>query len=154
MTPPVSAQFRPQFHRWMKFNLVGAIGMVFQFAILALLTIALRVHYLLATAIAVECTVLHNFAWHERFTWADRKLRPCRAVAVRLAHFNLTTGAVSIGGNLLMMRILVGAAHAPLLLGNCFSVAACSLANYLVNDRWVFHTPSRARERALRAKSY
>ncbi len=128
--------------------------MAFQFAILALLTIALRVHYLLATAIAVECAVLHNFAWHERFTWADRKLRHASGIAARLVHFNLTTGAVSIGGNLLMMRILVGAAHAPLLLGNCFSVAACSVVNYLVNDRWVFRTPSRARERILRAKSY
>lgn len=111
------------------------MGMALQFAILALLTMSLRVHYLRATAIAVECTVLHNFAWHERFTWPDRKLRHARAVVLRLVHFNLTTGAVSVGGNLLLMRILVGAAHAPLLLGNCPSVAACSVVNYLVNDR-------------------
>ncbi|MGH9686399.1 MAG: GtrA family protein [Candidatus Acidiferrales bacterium] len=143
-----------QFRRWLKFNLVGAIGMAFQFAILALLTIALRVHYLLATALAVECTVLHNFLWHERFTWADRKLRHTRAVAARLLHFNLTTGAISIGGNLLFMRILVGAAHAPLLLANCASVAACSVVNYLVNDRWVFGAASPARRTILRAKSY
>lgn len=126
------------FGRWLKFNLVGAMGMAVQFAILALLTSALRVPYLMATAAAVECAVLHNFAWHERFTWADRPLRGKSAVAGRWAHFNLSTGAVSLGGNLALMRILVGSAHAPLLLANCASVAACSVVNYLVNDRWVF----------------
>jgi putative flippase GtrA len=113
------------------------MGMAVQFAILAVLSMLLHVQYLLATAAAVECTVLHNFAWHERFTWADRGLS-LGAAAGRLLQFNLTTGAVSIGGNLLLMRILVGTAHAPLLLANCTSVAACSVVNYLVNDRWVF----------------
>jgi hypothetical protein len=41
----------------MKFNLVGAMGMAVQVAILALLTATLRVQYLAATAVAVECTV-------------------------------------------------------------------------------------------------
>ncbi len=149
-----AAQSQGQFGRWMKFNLVGAIGVAVQFTILALLTMALRVHYLLATAIAVECTVLHNFVWHERFTWADRKLRHPRAVAARVVYFNFTTGAVSIGGNLLFMRILVGAAHAPLLLANCASVAAGSVVNFLVNDRWVFRAALPARRTILKAKSY
>jgi putative flippase GtrA len=122
----------------MKFNPVGAMGMAVQFAILSLLTGVLGLPYLLATAIAVECTVLHNFVWHRRFTWSDRCLENRRALAARLLHFNATTGMISIGGNLLLMRLLVGAAHAPLLLANCASVAACSVVNYLVNDRWVF----------------
>lgn len=124
--------------RWLKFNVVGGIGMAVQVAILALLTEFFRVQYLIATAIAVECTVLHNFAWHERFTWADRRSRDRRAAVRRLLHFNLTTGAVSISGNLLLMRLLVGAAHAPVLLANVASVASCSVVNFLVNDRWVF----------------
>jgi putative flippase GtrA len=36
------------------------------------------------------------------------------------------------------MRLLVGAAHAPVLLANVASVATCSVVNFLVNDRWVF----------------
>jgi putative flippase GtrA len=58
--------------RWLKFNLVGAIGIVVQLLALGLLTSVLRVHYLAATALAVEAAVLHNFVWHEWFTWADR----------------------------------------------------------------------------------
>lgn len=134
MTSRVASHFR----RWMKFNLVGAIGMAVQFTILSLLAMIFGVPYMAATAVAVECTVLHNFVWHERFTWPDRGLQGGRAVVARLLHFNLTTGAVSIAGNLLLMRVLVGAGHAPLLLANGASVAACSLVNYLVNDRWVF----------------
>jgi putative flippase GtrA len=124
--------------RWMKFNLVGAIGIGVQLAALALLANGLRVNYLAATALAVEAAVLHNFAWHERFTWADRGGRHWKASAARLVRFNLTTGLVSIGGNLLLMRILTGQAHVPVMAANLASIAACSVANFLVSDRWVF----------------
>ncbi len=126
------------FRRWLKFNLVGAIGIVVQLAALALLTHVARLDYLVATALAVECAVLHNFAWHERFTWSDRACLTRRQVIVRLMRFNLTTGAVSIGGNLVFMRLLVGQAHLPPVISNLASIAACSIINFLVNDRVVF----------------
>lgn len=126
----------------MKFNLVGTMGMAIQVTLLRLFTAIMHLQYLWATAIAVECTVLHNFAWHERFTWADRPSRSQRALGGCLLHFNFTTGAVSICGNLLLMRFLVGVAHAPLLLANVASVATCSAVNYVINDRWVFRQVS------------
>lgn len=58
--------------RWCKFSLVGAVGIGVQLGALALLTTA-GVHYLRATALAVEIAVLHNFAWHQNFTWSDRE---------------------------------------------------------------------------------
>jgi len=58
--------------RWGKFNLVGVIGIVVQFAALFFLKSVLHLQYLVSTAIAVEVAVLHNFVWHERFTWVDR----------------------------------------------------------------------------------
>ena len=61
--------------RWLKFNAVGAIGIAVQLAVLTLLKSGLGLNYLLATALAVEVTVLHNFFWHERFTWGDRPSR-------------------------------------------------------------------------------
>ncbi|MGA2416791.1 MAG: GtrA family protein [Candidatus Sulfotelmatobacter sp.] len=57
--------------RFLKFSLVGALGIAVQFGVLALLT-AIQINYLLATGLAVECAVLHNFLWHQRFTWSDR----------------------------------------------------------------------------------
>ena len=124
--------------RWLKFNLVGAIGVGVQLAALAALTHLAHLDYLIATALAVECAVLHNFVWHERFTWSDRACVTLRQVIARLLCFNLTTGAVSIGGNLLFMRLLVGQAHLPTLVANLISIAACSIINFLVNDRVVF----------------
>ena len=62
----------PLLGRWLKFNFVGAVGVGVQLAMLALLVSGLGLGYMVATALAVETAVLHNFVWHERFTWADR----------------------------------------------------------------------------------
>jgi putative flippase GtrA len=52
--------------------------------------------------------------------------------------FNLSTGAVSIAANLLFMRLLVGRLHVQYLLANMLSIAATSLANFLLSDLFVF----------------
>lgn len=123
--------------RWMKFNLVGAVGIAVQLLMLGLLT-ACGVGYMLATALAVETAVLHNFVWHERFTWIDRRNGNFLHSVVRLLRFNLSTGAVSIVGNLLLMRLLVGQVHLRPILANMIAIAACSIINFIVSDRWVF----------------
>jgi putative flippase GtrA len=58
--------------RSLKFYLVGAIGIGVQLIFLFLFKSELHMNYLLATALAVECAVLHNVLWHEHYTWADR----------------------------------------------------------------------------------
>ena len=132
-------------HRWLKFNLVGAIGIVVQLLVLWTLNSVLKLDYLVATALAVEAAVLHNFLWHERFTWADRASVTRRQAVGRLLRFNLTTGLVSILGNLLLMRLLVGQTHLPALPANLVSIAACSLANFLASEYIVFRCPTSAR---------
>ena len=124
---------------WLKFNAVGAIGVVVQLATLALFRSVLRLDYLLATAMAVETAVLHNFAWHERWTWRDRG-RPgaWRDRLRRLGAFHLSNGAISILGNLLLMRALVGALKVHYLAANAITIAILSIANYLAADRLVF----------------
>ena len=169
--------------RWCKFNLVGAAGIFVQFGVLFLLKSGLHFNYLAATVLAVEAAVVHNFFWHERFTWADRtsseRVRPSfgrhpsgakarsrpetlfgalkqcaqnscasenQAAAQRVfgaslgrfLRFNLTTGLISIGGNLGMMRVLVGRVHMNYLAANGIAIAVCSLVNFLVSDGWVF----------------
>ena len=125
---------------WLKFNAVGAIGIVVQLAALEILKTLLQVEYLLATALAVEIAVLHNFIWHDRWTWAERARAKgdARLPWVRLARFNLRTGAVSIAANLLLMRLLVGQLHVQYLLANMLSIAAASMANFLLSDLLVF----------------
>ncbi len=124
--------------RWLKFNLVGGIGIVVQLAALALFRSALDFNYLLATALAVETAVIHNFFWHERFTWKDRPSAHRMQSFKRFAKFNATNGAVSIVGNLLIMRALVGQFHVNYMLANLIAVTICSLINFLLSDWVVF----------------
>jgi putative flippase GtrA len=122
--------------RWWRFNAVGALGWLVQTAVLTALVHIVRMHYLLATALAVEGAVLHNFLWHCRWTWADRPRH--RSLASALLLFHLSNGSVSIAGNLAFMRILVGAWHGEPVLANVVSVVLCSLLNFLLADRFVF----------------
>jgi len=123
--------------RWLKFNAVGGIGIGVQLAVLAALKSGLHVGYLPATALAVEAAVIHNFFWHERFTWADRGAGQGLA---RFVRFNLTTGALSILGNIALMKLFVDGAGLPYLLSSGLSIAVCSIANFVVSDRFVFRT--------------
>jgi len=126
------------FVRWMKFNFVGGIGVFVQLAALTLLRSAAHLDYLLATALAVETAVIHNFLWHERFTWRDRPSAHARESLRRFIKFNATNGAVSIVGNLLIMRALVGGFQLNYVAANLVAVAVCSLANFLLSNWLVF----------------
>ena len=134
------------FHRALKFNTVGAIGVVVQMAALAALRGGLHLHYLLATALAVEIAVLHNFVWHERWTWSDRG---GPGVLTRLARFNLSNGLISIAVNLGLMRLLVGQAHMQYLLANLIAISAGAVANFVTGNWWVFTPPKRRNAEAL-----
>jgi hypothetical protein len=59
----------------------------------------------------------------------------------RLVRFNVATGLISIGGNLILMEILVEALGLPPLIGNAIAVGLLSVVNFIVSDRWVFTLP-------------
>jgi len=122
--------------RWARFNLVGVIGMAVQLALLAVFNRIAPGHYLIATMAAIELTLLHNFAWHMRYTWRDR--RDNSALAVRLLRFHLSNGLVSFIGNFLLMRVLVAHAHLPVLAANSIAIATCSIVNFALSDLWAF----------------
>ena len=123
----------------LKFNAVGALGFVLQSVALFVFTHnAYQVNYLLATAAAVELAVLHNFVWHQRWTWRDRPSLTKGETVRRLAKFNITNGAVSIVGNLVLMSILVGRLGLQIMGANLLSVLACSILNFILADRIAF----------------
>jgi putative flippase GtrA len=89
----------------------------------------------MATALAVEASVLNNFIWHRRWTWADR---PGTRPGLSLLRFNATNGAMSLIGNLLVMFILVSALKLNPHVANLITIGICSLANFALADRVVF----------------
>jgi len=133
-----------QVHRCLAFNLVGGLGMLIQLSTLAALTGGLGLDYRLATGLAVEVAVLHNFIWHERWTWRDRAGQDKPGRWKRLRRFQITNGALSLGGNLVLMQVLAGTWAMNYTLANVVSIALCSILNFLASDRWVFAPARRA----------
>jgi putative flippase GtrA len=118
---------------------VGAIGIVVQFACFGLLFSLLHLNYMAATALAVEAAVLHNFVWHQRFTWPERfTAAERRDLAMRLLRFHAGNGAVSIFGNVALMRTLAGGMHLNHYLAAGISIALCSALNFAVSEWFVF----------------
>jgi putative flippase GtrA len=120
--------------RSIAFAAVGAVGFGLQMLVLVLL-VRSGCNYLAATALSVSVVVLHNFAWHQRCTWADR---PALDSCKRLARFAATTGVTSLLGNVFLTAIYAGSFGLPAPVANALAVASLSVANFFVADRWVF----------------
>jgi putative flippase GtrA len=116
------------------------MGMVLQLTALAVFERCAPGHYLTASAAAVELAILHNFAWHLRYTWRDQA--DDSAPLIRLVRFHLSNGLVSIVGNLVILRFLVQEARLPILAADCIAILCCSLINFSLGDRWVFRATS------------
>jgi len=132
-------------HRWLAFNTVGLLGIAVQLLALMLFARVLRWNYLIATAAAVESAVLHNFFWHEQWTWAERAVGGARAMGNRLFRFHLSNGAFSLLGNLLLMRLFAGMLGLDLVAANLLAISLCSLVNFLASEHLVFARPTRTR---------
>ena len=120
--------------RWLTFNAVGALGVAVQLCTLALLVRA-EVPLPVATLLAVEAAVLHNFTWHERYTWKGIT-RP-DGVLARLARFHALNGVISLVGNIAITTALAQAGLHPVL-ANGAAIAICSTLNFIAADRLVF----------------
>jgi archaetidylinositol phosphate synthase len=141
-------QFRPKVLRWLKFNAVGVAGFAVQLAVLSLFTRVWGIHYLVATTLAVEIAVLHNFIWHEVWTW--------RGLAVddrwrRLVRFHLANGFVSIASNVLLTWMVKDGLHLPLLAANAGAVGMTAILNFALASVWVFPAPEAPAEERLSA---
>ncbi len=121
--------------RWIAFAAVGMLGFAVQMGAFVALTRLAAWPYPIATALAVEMAVLHNFVWHQRWTWADR---PTAGAARRLLQFNVTNGLTSIFGNVALtgafVELLGVRPEAAVLL----AVISLAVANFVAADRWVF----------------
>lgn len=134
----MSSGVRRLLRRWVAFGSVGALGFAVQFGTLLLLAGGFGLNYLVATAIAVELAILHNFLWHQRWTWADRGVIGMRKVLARLVRFNAGTAVTSIGGNLVLMWAFVSFFGIHYAVANIIAVASLAIVNFLLCDQLVF----------------
>lgn len=117
---------------------VGLMGVVVQLAVLALLVDVAGWRQPAAVAAAVIVALLHNFAWHERWTWADRARLAPTGAGRRLATYLVTTGVVSIAGNIALTGAIAWLAGIPTIVANFGAVGLLSVVNFVCADRCVF----------------
>ena len=128
--------------RFLRYNLVGGLGLCVKFGALIALSEIAHLNYLWATALAVEAAVLHNFTWHIRWTYRDRSAGlSLREVLVRLLRFHLANGAVGMLVNLLVMRLLVERAGLHYLPSNAVATVIAGTVNFLLSEFFVFAIP-------------
>jgi len=121
--------------RWVRFNLVGAGGFLFQLAVLWALVHWTPMPAWLAVAVAVVATVSHNFAWHERVTWPKQ---PAAGRLRRWCAFQTSNGLISLATNVALTPLAAHVLGISIVAANVVAVVAVSIVNFFVSDRWVF----------------
>jgi len=114
------------------------MGVGVQLAFLSLLTKFFHLNYLIATLFAVQCAIIHNFFWHQRWTWKEYASRSRKEALRRFVKFNSGTGTLSILGNVGVTAALVQVIHLPLMICNLMAIGACNIANFLIARNFVF----------------
>jgi putative flippase GtrA len=135
--------------RWVAFNAIGLAGMLVQLAVVTFLVHVAGWHYLVATAIGVESAVLHNFVWHQHWTWRDRPVHSPRTTALRFMNFHLANGVVSLAGNVGLTAFCTGVAGLDALVSNVIAIIACSVVNFAISECFVFQADRRGRFMSL-----
>jgi len=120
--------------RWVRFNAVGILGAGIQLAVLWLM-LRLRANYLVATAIALEIAVLHNYVWHCFWTWHGQ--------TGSIWRFHLSNGLGALICNLALMRLFTGSMGFKPIPSNLAAITLTSFLNFALASKWVF-SPSKS----------
>jgi putative flippase GtrA len=121
--------------QFVRFNVVGILGAVVQLAVLSLCTRAFEVPYVVATVLAVEIALLHNFCWHEIWTWQHLPWLGWRA---RLLRFQLGNGVLSLASNAGLTFAFHKYVGLPVIAANVVAIGMTALLNFGVAKWWVF----------------
>jgi putative flippase GtrA len=120
--------------RFMKFAAVGATGVFVNLGTLALLR-RLHVHTNLASALAIELSILSNFTINHLWTFGDR-----RGAQVSLLHHGAKFHLVSAAGGLLQFAVFVAMNVAWLVLfGGGQAIDAYTAGTTGFFQRWLLH---------------
>ena len=128
------------------FAVVAALGFAVQVVLVVLFSDRWGWSLPVSTAASVEAAVLHNWAWHECWTWRRRVTAAHRLQ--RLVAFHAANGAISLLGNAACAEALARTTTLALPWRTLLSVALVGGLNFLVAERVVFRmrpTPASAR---------
>ncbi len=125
-------RFEQIWFRLVRFGVVGASGVVVNSVALFLAHGIAGLPLLVASPLAVEAAILHNFVWNERWTFGQPSLS-----LVRLGKFNLTSlgGLLITSGVLYLLVVYVGLHY---LLANLVGIALATAWNFATSLLWTW----------------
>jgi putative flippase GtrA len=130
--------------RFLRFNVVSALGIGVRLMAAWALVNGLGLHYLVGTTLAIEASILHNFFWHLHWTWggqgggAGSEAPRRNHVFFRCVAFHASNGLVSFIGAMMLMPLLVASLGLHHLVANFITVCITGLMNFFLGDRLVF----------------
>ena len=118
--------------RLSKFLLVGGTGALLNSLALLLLVQVVHLPLVPASALSVELSILHNFCWHDRWTFGRTHLSWSR-----FARFNLVSlaGLVLTTGTMWLLNRHLGLYY---LAANLLGITLATAWNFVVNSCWTW----------------
>jgi dolichol-phosphate mannosyltransferase len=123
----------------LKFGIVGGSGVLVNMGLLFILTRFLSVRLEIASAIAIEVSILSNFFLNN--LWTFRKRNTHVPFWSRLLRYHLVTGLAGIV-NYLVLLLLVKTFGLHDMLSNLIGIVIGTFINYTLNSLWTWRVRS------------
>jgi dolichol-phosphate mannosyltransferase len=124
--------------RFIKFGIVGALGVVINVGLLHLLTVYCRFDYKIGSIFAIECAIINNFLWNFFWTWNDRKTGTSNGLVVRFVRFHVSSGFTALIVNWGLLVLLTETIHLHYQISNLIGITIGAFINFVLGHFWVF----------------
>ncbi|MDP8205142.1 MAG: GtrA family protein [Candidatus Electryonea clarkiae] len=123
-----------------KFGFVGVLGVGVNMGLYFIFSDILGITDFISRALAIEVSIIHNFAWNFSWTWKDRS-GSIREIPSRMLRYHGSTLFSSFGVTLatgwLLMLILPETVIARYM-SHLAGIGVGMVSNYILSDLWVF----------------
>jgi dolichol-phosphate mannosyltransferase len=130
---------REYISRFWKFGIVGLSGVFVNQGLLMLLVGLFDFPTWLAGAIAIEISILTNWAINDIWTWRDKRTSP---IFIRIIKYNFAAALTAFCVNYPLLLILSGPVGMNYAIANVIGIVLAAALNFLINHNWTY----RARE--------
>ena len=89
--------------RLVRFCVVGASGVLVNMGLLIALTEYFKIRYAVSSLVAIEVSILTNFALNNAWTWADRR---ASSLTERLLKYHAVAGCTAMAANWFLLIVL------------------------------------------------
>lgn len=121
-----------------RFSIVGLSGVVVNYGLFTLLRLVSGLPHMLAAFLAIETSIITNFAINNFWTWRHRHRGGGSKLLERGIKYHVVAGLAAFGGNWATLYILVDVMGLNINFSYLFGIALGMLINYVLNDRWTF----------------